>query len=60
MQQESEYNSNHYLLVENYIEKYLPITIQEAITTNVKTFLSRDKSEQHDWYIKSRRKDLHR
>jgi len=24
--QECEYNQNHYALVENYVEKYLPIT----------------------------------
>ena len=27
LQQELEFNQNHYLLVENYVEKYLPITI---------------------------------
>ena len=39
-QTELEYNQNHYMLIENYVEKYIPITIQEAITNNLKTFIS--------------------
>lgn len=56
---ELEYNQNHYMLIENYVEKYIPITIQEAITNNVRTFISREGQKQLDYYIKSRKKELH-
>ena len=33
--QKLEYNENHFKLIESYVEKYVPITIQEAITNNL-------------------------
>ena len=27
LQQELEFNQNHYLLIENFVEKYMPITV---------------------------------
>ena len=59
MNQELEYNQNHYMLIENYVEKYIPITVQEAISNNLKSFLKHKDQEQLDYYIKSRRKELH-
>ena len=47
------------MLIENYVEKYIPITIQEAITSNLGSFLNAQDQEQLDHYIKSRRKELH-
>ena len=41
------------------MEKYIPITIQEAITRNLKSFISSQAEKQLDQYIKSRKKELH-
>ena len=59
LQQELEFNQNHYLLIENFVEKYMPITVQEAISANLKTFVKHDDLLQLDYYIKSRKKELH-
>ena len=37
----------------------MPITIQEAIQANLKCFIKNEDQEQLDFYIKSRRKQLH-
>ena len=47
------------MLIENYMEKYIPITIQEAISNNLRSFIKMEEQEQLDYYIKSRRKELH-
>lgn len=37
----------------------MPITVQEAISANLKTFVKHDDLLQLDYYIKSRKKELH-
>ena len=32
---EQEYNTNHYSMLENYMERYVPISTQDAITDNL-------------------------
>lgn len=59
LHQEAEYNQSHYMMIENYMEKYMPIVLQDAIQTNLKSFISTKDQTQLDYYIKSRRKELH-
>ena len=40
--QQLEYNQNHFKLIESYVEKYVPITIQEAITNNLNSFINNE------------------
>ena len=47
------------MLIENYMEKYSPITVQEAITSTLKSFIRHKDQVQLDYYIKSKKKDLH-
>ena len=41
------------------MEKYAPVTVQEAINANLRSFITPDQQRQLDYYIKSRRKELH-
>ena len=45
LNQELEHNRNHFMLVENFVEKYLPITMQEAISNNLSSFISIEQQE---------------
>ena len=56
---QTEYNQNHYTLIENFVEKYIPIQVQDAISQNLRCFLSKDDAEQHGFFEKTRSKELH-
>lgn len=55
---EQEYNMNHYSMIENYMERYVPIHTQDAITDNLGSIMTPEQKIQFNYYLNERKKTL--
>ena len=55
----SENYENHYALIENFVEKYVPIQIQQTITENLQQVMTDQMRKQYAPFEKKRTGELH-
>ena len=52
-------NENHFAMVENFVEKYVPIQIQQTIAENLHQCMTDQMKKQYAPYEKRRTGELH-